>query len=195
MASISSSVGTKGTNEVHDVAMVQLMLAALKSSKSAAYFTGRYTNPLSPDTTRAISAFQTDKKLTGGEGSTEMPGLVAPGGATWNTLNGAFTALYHVGTAKDIWKQDPNHHISKGDLFAALQAKLKIDPKFSLDGFFGRQALTKSTLKESDVGNEEIRAVQRLLKAEFDAAATKWREWKPVYYPGKDRRAKNPTPH
>lgn len=100
---------------------------------------------------------------------------------------------YYVGTATTIFKLDPNDHISSADLTAALKAKLKLDPTFSVSDFLGRtDKKLGADFKEADINRTDIQAVQRLLKAEFDAAAANWQKWQPVVYPNEDRRPDNP---
>lgn len=99
---------------------------------------------------------------------------------------------YFVGTAVDIWEQDATHHISPDDLAKALQAKKKKDPKFSASTFLGRPGVTDPPAT-SDITPADIKAVQKMLRAEFDAAAANWSLWKPVNYPNADRRPQNPV--
>ncbi|HET6147553.1 MAG TPA: hypothetical protein VFH68_08460 [Polyangia bacterium] len=101
---------------------------------------------------------------------------------------------YFVGTAIDIWEQDPAHHISAADLAKALQAKKKADEKFSVSNFLGRSSEeSKIPPGPGDISSADIKAVQKMLRAEFDAAAAKWALWKPVYYPDNERRPPNPV--
>ena len=102
--------------------------------------------------------------------------------------------LYLVGTAIDIWQQDPTKHISPADLARALGIKKKVDPKFSADAYLGRSGMPlPAQPAESDIRASDIKAVQKMLRAEFDAAATNWKLWKPVKYPSGERRPLNPV--
>jgi hypothetical protein len=98
---------------------------------------------------------------------------------------------YFVGTAVDIWKQDAKRRISASDLSKALAAKKKADPKFSVDAFLGRS----SQPGPGDIGESDIKAVQKMLRAEFDAAAASWKKWTPIKYPTEERRPPNPAKH
>jgi hypothetical protein len=57
---LRASVGDTGANAVHDVALVQAMLQAIKDAKGAAYF-GKNTGTYDAATKTAIIAFQTDQ--------------------------------------------------------------------------------------------------------------------------------------
>ncbi len=98
---------------------------------------------------------------------------------------------FFVGTAVDIWKQDATRRISAADLAKALADKKKRDAKFSADAFFGRTGAPRA--HSTDVGESDIRAVQKMLRAEFDAAAANWKQWTPVKYPSSERRPANPA--
>jgi hypothetical protein len=101
--------------------------------------------------------------------------------------------LYFVGTAVDIWKRT-DRHISPADLASALATKKKADPKFSPEAFL---RIAGPPLPETptpgDIKPAHIQAVQVMLKAEFQAAADNWNQWKPVLYPNSDRRDLNPV--
>ena len=99
----------------------------------------------------------------------------------------------YVGTAHDIWNKDANWRISPRDLAALLHAKVKADPKFSPDKFLGRSGTPlPADFTEADVKDTDIKAVQAMLRAEFEAAEANWKSWKPVTYPDKARRDLNP---
>lgn len=66
-------------------------------------------------------------------------------------------ALYAVGTAKEIWAG--NATVSKADLASALSAKMK------------------KVVKESDIKSHDITAMQKALKADFEAADANWKQW------------------
>jgi hypothetical protein len=101
---------------------------------------------------------------------------------------------YFVGTAASIWKQDPTKRISAADLAKALSAKKKTDPAFSASAFLGRAGSPlPAQLAASDIKASDIGAVQKMLRAEFDAAAANWKKWKPVKYAGAARREPNPA--
>ena len=92
MPNITNTVGHEGKNLVHDVAMVQFMLKVLKTSLRAPYFNSSYTNRFGADTVASITSFQRENGLaattppgTGGGGGAK-PGIVEPGGATWQKL-------------------------------------------------------------------------------------------------------------
>jgi peptidoglycan hydrolase-like protein with peptidoglycan-binding domain len=91
MTNITEAVGAGGSNAIHDVAMVQFILKVVKNSRHVPYFGGTYTDRYSGETSRALAAFQTDHGLTpdggtGGDGGSEIPGVVKPGSATWRAL-------------------------------------------------------------------------------------------------------------
>jgi hypothetical protein len=107
-------------------------------------------------------------------------------------LNGPY---FYVGTSKDIWTQDATERISAADLTAALVAKAKTNPKFSPDAFLSRKGVERGDEDSTDVTEADIKAVQKMLRAEFDAAATNWKQWEAVKYPSSERRPKNPRKH
>ena len=96
------------------------------------------------------------------------------------------------------------HHLAK-----ALSAKLKADPRFSLDRYLvhppkprtgaggpsGDSAPPK--IAAADIGDHDIAKVKALLKAEFVAADREWRQWEPVEYAGgpRPKNPKNPKNH
>jgi hypothetical protein len=97
--------------------------------------------------------------------------------------------LVFVGTAVNIWEQSPTNRISAASLASVLAAKKKADSGFSADRFLGRSGATlPSEPSENDIRESDIKAVQKMLRAEFDAAAVNWKQWKPVKYPNSDRR-------
>jgi hypothetical protein len=110
---------------------------------------------------------------------------------------------YYVGASVDIWSDQKSLKLSKEDLAKALSAKLKADPKFSLDKYLVQPpkpptgtggasgANTPPKITAADVGDPDIAKVKALLKAEFVAADREWRQWQPVNYTG-DPRPKNP---
>jgi hypothetical protein len=110
-------------------------------------------------------------------------------------------AEYYVGAAVDIWVDKNPLKLTKEDLAKALSAKLKADPRFSLDkylvhppkpptgGASGKD--TPANITTADISDQDISKVKALLKAEFVAADKDWRQWVPVNYSG-DQRQKNP---
>ena len=66
-------------------------------------------------------------------------------------------ALFHVGTAKQIWAG--NATVSKADLAKALSAK------------------TNKAVKEADIKAQQITDTQKSLKADFEAADKHWIKW------------------
>ena len=63
MPDIKDSVGQGETNNLHDVALVQVMLRVIKDAKGAAYLGGNYDGKFAPNTKDAIIRFQQDQKL------------------------------------------------------------------------------------------------------------------------------------
>ena len=102
MPDLRGSVGDKGTNAVHDVALVQAMLRVVKNAKGVEYF-GNYTGSYDAATKTAIIAFQTDQKLIAAPGAKLDPaaaakldktGLVDKNSATLKALNQALPAAH-----------------------------------------------------------------------------------------------------
>jgi hypothetical protein len=129
--------------------------------------------------------------------------LVGPRKMKWKPVNmtptdywcdlGLGGDKYFVGTGLDIWKSTPR--LTKSDLAAAVNAKLKKEPNFSLDGYLGLGTPPKNApdagttpLRDTDITPAHLGSIQRLLRAEFDAADKDWRLWKPVFYQGSARR-------
>jgi hypothetical protein len=85
MPDIKDSVGTGGTNRLHDVALLQVMLKVIKDAKGTAYLGGNYDGKVGPDTNGAILRFQKDQKLlplpAGAAAPKAGPGGVPPAGA------------------------------------------------------------------------------------------------------------------
>ena len=110
---------------------------------------------------------------------------------------------YYVGASVDIWADKNALKLSKEDLAKALSAKLKADPKFSLDKYLvhppkpptgtggASGANTPPKITAADIGDPDIAKVKALLKAEFIAADREWRQWAPINYTA-DPRPKNP---
>ena len=97
MPDIKDSVGDGGTNNVHDVALVQAMLIVIKDAKNNPYLPD-YDGKPSPGTVNAIKAFQTDQNLLAKPGAkaaagpAEKEGLVAKGSATLAKMVAALPA-------------------------------------------------------------------------------------------------------
>jgi peptidoglycan hydrolase-like protein with peptidoglycan-binding domain len=100
MPDIKDSVGDTGTNNVHDVAMIQAILTVIKDAKNNPYLPD-YDGKPGPATTKAITAFQTDQGLAAkpnaavpDAGVTEKAGLVAKGSTTLTKMVAALPADY-----------------------------------------------------------------------------------------------------
>jgi hypothetical protein len=63
MPDIKDTVGEGAINKRYDVALVQVLLKAAKSSKGVSYYNLGYTGAYTPDLKRAITEFQTDQKV------------------------------------------------------------------------------------------------------------------------------------
>jgi peptidoglycan hydrolase-like protein with peptidoglycan-binding domain len=105
MPTLSDSVGDGGNNAVHDVAMVQMMLRAVKQANNAPYFAGDYTGTYGDDVKTAIAAFQNDQKLLPAAGpagappaNAEVKGLLRKDGATLAKLSAMLPAKYAAAT-------------------------------------------------------------------------------------------------
>lgn len=102
MPDIKDAVGDGGTNAVHDVAMVQLMLRVVKDAKNTPYFGTDYTGVYDNALKNAIIAFQKDQKLlpvapaAGGKvgAVAEKQGLIAKNSQTQAKLNALLPAKY-----------------------------------------------------------------------------------------------------
>src|SRR5262245_6725617 len=97
MADIKDTVGERGANAAHDVALVQAMLRQVKDDQQQPYFGGNYDGQYGKDTKAAIENFQADQKLLppkGKDGTT----LLAVGGPTIQKMNAMLPA-----THKDMW--------------------------------------------------------------------------------------------
>ena len=106
MPDIKDTVGDGGTNAVHDVAMVQMMLRAVKNAQNVPYFSADYTGAYTDAVKTAIIAFQTDKKLlppppavgAPPPANAETKGLIALSSQTLAKLNQALPAKYAAAT-------------------------------------------------------------------------------------------------
>lgn len=102
MPNLRGTVGAGGTNSVHDVALVQVMLRVVKDAKNASYFGANYTGTYSDAVKTAIAAFQKDKGLLEAAKPTpgtppaakEVEGQIAPGSKTYQTLVANLPAAY-----------------------------------------------------------------------------------------------------
>jgi hypothetical protein len=123
-------------------------------------------------------------------------------------------AKYLVGTALDIWVTDsndshwaqllskndskgkkktlPKFKLTKDDLIKALSVKANTTPSFSFDAYLGMRegAHRKGPLTTNDISDADMKKVHSIIRGEFEAAAANWKKWKPVLYPGSDRRPK-----
>ena len=97
MQPLSASVGARGANAVHDVALVQAILlkttrpASVDGRRAAAPYLASYDGTYGDPTRLAIQAFQTDNQppRPPAASATAQPppsGLIAPGDATWAAL-------------------------------------------------------------------------------------------------------------
>jgi peptidoglycan hydrolase-like protein with peptidoglycan-binding domain len=99
-------------------------------------------------------------------------------------------AVYMVGSSKEIWAGQAK--INKADLATALNAKLAADKTFNIEKFMGLPAApavqgagganvkAPVVLKEADIKEDYLKALKIRLKAEFEAADARWKEWKPL---------------
>src|SRR5256885_16917319 len=97
MPDIKDSVGEGGSNQVHDVALLQAMLRVVKDAKNAPYLGVDYDGSYGAQTRAALERFQNDHKLAPAKaapgqpqagGAKEALGLAAAGGATVAKLSG-----------------------------------------------------------------------------------------------------------
>jgi peptidoglycan hydrolase-like protein with peptidoglycan-binding domain len=79
MPDIKDSVGESGTNNTHDVAIVQVMLRVIKDAKGVAYLGSNYDGKYGPSTKDAIIRFQQDQKLVALPVQPAAAPKVAPG--------------------------------------------------------------------------------------------------------------------
>jgi hypothetical protein len=77
MPDIKDSVGEGGLNRRHEVALIQVLLKAVKDVKGHAYFNHGYNGSYAADLKNAIIKFQVDKKLVTLK-KTTLTGLVWP---------------------------------------------------------------------------------------------------------------------
>lgn len=103
MPNLQGTVGEGGTNEPHEVALVQVMLRLVKNAKGASYFGGDYSGTYDNTTRDAIVAYQTDKNLLPAKAAqpaklaavqAEKQGLVSPAGATYKGLVSSLPASH-----------------------------------------------------------------------------------------------------
>src|SRR5256885_7642070 len=101
MPDIKDSVGEGGSNQVHDVALLQAMLRVVKDAKNAPYLGVDYDGSYGAQTRAALERFQNDHKLAAAKaapgqpqagGAKEALGLAAAGGATVAKLSGMLPA-------------------------------------------------------------------------------------------------------
>jgi NAD(P)H-dependent FMN reductase len=86
-------------------------------------------------------------------------------GAGYKSDFGLGGALYSVGSAKQIWAG--NATVSKVDLATALTAK--------------EAAASKKVFRDADITIQQIIAMQKVLKADFEAADKNWLKWTKVH--------------
>ena len=140
MPDLRGSVGEKGANAVHDVALVQAMLRVVKDAKGVAYF-GNYTGTYDAATKTAIIAFQTDQKLIAAPGANLDPaaaakldktGLVDRNSATLKALSAALPATHKdmmiIAGTKTVYL--PMTAAAATASVAAVGAKVDLDPTF-----------------------------------------------------------------
>ena len=103
MPDIKDSVGEGGSNQVHDVALLQAMLRVVKDAKNAPYLGVDYDGSYGAQTRAALERFQNDHKLAAAKaapgqpqagGAKEALGLAAAGGATVAKLSGMLPASH-----------------------------------------------------------------------------------------------------
>lgn len=81
MPTITGPVGEKEANAVHDVALVQAMLQAIRDPQGRRYYDSDYDGVFGPITKAAIIAFQRDHGFIESEG-----GHIAPGSASFQRM-------------------------------------------------------------------------------------------------------------
>lgn len=106
------------------------------------------------------------------------------------TVDMGLGTAVNVGSAISLWKGEA--YVNKADPVKALNAKLAIDPNFSIEKFFGVAAkpvpaVTQAAapakaapLTEADIKPDYIKHLQKLLKAEMQAADMGWDSWVPT---------------
>ena len=103
MPDIKDSVGEGGSNQVHDVALLQAMLRVVKDAKNAPYLGVDYDGSYGAQTRAALERFQNDHKLVAAKaapgqpqagGAKEALGLAAAGGATVAKLSAMLPASH-----------------------------------------------------------------------------------------------------
>ena len=140
MPDLRGSVGEKGANATHDVALVQAMLVLVKDAKGTAYF-GNYTGAYDAATKTAIIAFQTDQKLIAAPGAKldpaalaklDKPGVIEKNSATLKALNQALPATHKemliIEGTKTVYL--PMAEASAKASAKAIGAKADLDPTF-----------------------------------------------------------------
>lgn len=137
MPDIKDSVGDGGANTVHDVALVQMMLHAVKDAKNTPYFGADYTGSYSNAVKDSISKFQKDQNLlapSGGAGSAaaEKDGLIAKSSQTLAKLNTMLPTKY--ATARII--ENTKTVYLEMDAAAASASATAINAKTDLDAAF-----------------------------------------------------------
>lgn len=99
MPTITGPVGPAKTNAHHDVAIVQVMLRAVKNAAGQSYLQDIYDGSFGNKTREAIEKFQKDHKLSAPPApkappSTDPYGTIAPNSATFKKLNDMLPASH-----------------------------------------------------------------------------------------------------
>lgn len=145
-----------------------------------------------------------DEKVSWGKSLAKLLETVSPAKAKWayagqvakkNTYKvdmGLGTAI-NVGNSTQMWNGESP--ISKADLAKVLNAKLIADPNFAVEKYFGVEAKANPPaalkapleekappakavqLKEADIKADYIKHLQKLVKAEMQAADQNWDSW------------------
>jgi len=163
---IKDSVGQGGTNNSHDVSLVQVMLRVIKDAKGVAYLNGNYDGAFGDITKAAITRFQQDQKLiplpaapagaaakvaAGPPAPAKLPAAATPGGVAAATEKTGLVAMNSL-TLKKLNELLPASHkeilaLEKTNLVylpgSATDSKdlaTTITGKIELDGVF-RQKL------------------------------------------------------
>jgi hypothetical protein len=125
MPDIKDSVGETGRNQVHDVALVQVMLRIVTNAQGLPYLPSAYDGIYGTHTKNAIMAFQKDQKIIGALPAKALaPPLPGPAGVATLVTAGALQAV-NAGLAA---APDKLGFIDKnGPTFKKLSAMLPAD--------------------------------------------------------------------
>ena len=131
MPDIKDTVGEGGTNNVHDVALVQAMLRVVKDAKGQPYLGGNYDGVYGAQTKNAIERFQTDQKLlppSPGDGHR----LHGVGGPSIQKLSGmlppAYVDIRIIEKTKTVYIAAPDADAKAGH--KAVNGEPNVDPAF-----------------------------------------------------------------